>query len=242
MADLNSDVKLYVITHVPCKFIESNILIPIATNKALGDQLNIISSEEGENKASENPVLAEFSTFYWAWKNDTTSKYIGFYHFRRYLIPKEQTTYDPSIPFAESSGLTREYIIDTFNNYDLVVPKPMHFNASVLSQYYMCHENFIIESFMEVIRRKYPHMLDSFNTALQINYGYYCNLFIMRREDFNDYMTFVFDIYEELKPVLAQSHQIKPFAYLGERIFCCYVQYLKTIKHFRVKEVPTYKS
>lgn len=242
MIDINSNVKLYVITHVPCNFIESNIFFPIATNKALGDQLGIMSSDVGINMGDLNYLLAEYSTFYWAWKNDKTSRYIGFNHFRRYLIPNAgKGTYIPSIDTLESCGWTKEYIENLFTQYDLILPFPLNFGgASVYQQYCACHEFHIINALVEVINRKYPSYRDSFIAGLNNTFGYYCNLFIMRWEDFNDYMNFAFDLFEELKPILFTSHQGKPFAYLGERIFCGYVEYLKRVRGFKVKEVPTY--
>lgn len=238
--DLNSDVKIYIITHTPCTFFHSDIFTPIATNKELGDQLNIISSDQGDNVAEFNKYLAEFSTFYWAFKNDFTSKIIGFNHFRRYLIPNEnKATYTPTLDTPASCGWDRDYLTDIFNNFNIILPYSLHLGGTVHQQYCFCHESNIITEFMEILARKYPSYVESFNNAFNNSYGYFCNLFIMRREDFNDYMTFVFDIFEEMKPTLFASHQYKPFAYLGERIFCGYVEYLKSVKGFRVKEVPT---
>lgn len=241
MGDINSNVKMYVITHVPCNFVESEIFIPVATNKALGDQLGIMSSDQGINRGQQNSLLAEYSTFYWAWKNDKTSRYIGFNHFRRYLIPSGKGAYTPGVDSLESCGWTKDYIENLFNEYDLILPFPLNFGGvNVYQQYCYCHEQPIITALIDVIGRKYPHMAEAFVGGLNNTFGYYCNLFIMRWEDFDKYMEFAFDLFQELMPVLVTSHQAKPFAYIGERIFCGYVEYLKREKGFKVKEVPTH--
>lgn len=239
MLNMNSDVKLYVGTNVPYTFLKSNAIVPIATNKALGDSINIISSEEGDNVASLNNLLAEFSTLYWIWKNDLTSKYVGFFHYRRYLMVNDnKTNFNKDIEPAESCGFDNEFIKNLFQQYDIVIPRPQVLGASVYVQYCYCHEQVYIDQLLNIISRKYPELFNSFITAFQANAGYYCNLFIMKRETFDEYMEFIFDIFNEMKPAISLSRQGKPFAYLCERIFCGYVQYLRDIKGFRIKEVP----
>lgn len=236
MVNLNSDVKLYVITHTPCTFLEGEAILPMAINTPIGEIMGIIASDTLDNVGHLNHQLAEYSTFYWAWKNDISSQFISFFHFRRYLILKENPQI---INNVYDYGWDNATVKALFNDYDIILPKPMVFGTSVYDQYCGCHEQRLIDKFMEVINRKYPWVAQSFNNALQGNTGYYCNLFIMRKSDFNNYMTFAFDIFEEMKEDLAASYQGKPFAYLGERLFTCYVEYLKTVEHFRFKEVDT---
>lgn len=237
--DLNSDVKLYVISHVPCTFLNSNVIMPIATNKALGDSLGVISSEEGDNLYNLNQYLAEYSTFYWAWKNDVTSKYIGFFHYKRYLMLNDsKVTYDMFKEPAESCGFDDGFVKSIFNDYDIIVPAKQGFGISVYTQYAFCHQIEYLDTALNIIRTKYPTHIEAFTNAMQQTAGYFCNLFVMRREDFNEYMTFIFDIFNEMKAQLFTSPQYKPFAYLGERLFTGYVEYLRTVKKYRVKETP----
>lgn len=236
MANLNSDVKLYVITHTPCTFLESESLIPIATNTPLAQSMGIIASDTQDNLSNINNLLAEFSTFYWAWKNDLTSQFISFFHFRRYLVLSDTPQI---IDGVYHYGWDNATVKSLFNEYDIILPKPMFFGTSVYGQYCGCHEQRIIDKMMEIVRRKFPWVAESFDIALNSNFGYYCNLFVMRRSDFNNYMTFAFDIFNEMRPDIETSYQGKPFAYLGERLFTCYIEYLKRVEHVRVKEVDT---
>lgn len=239
--DLNSDVKIYITTHKPYKFLNSEIFFPIAANKTLGDSLNIISSDTGDNIAHLNKYIAEFSTFYWAWKNDTTSKYISFFHYRRYLILNGSRSVDFNSNSVESYGFTKEYVKSLFENYDIFVMSPLRFDSvTIYEQYCLCHEKIIMDTALDFINKKYPDYYESFIKAFQKNYGYYANMFIMRREDFNDYMAFIFDVFENIKDVIFSSHQDKPFAYLAERLFSGYVEYLISIKNFKIKELPCY--
>ena len=163
MSDINSNVKVYVITHVPCDFLQSDIFVPVATNKSLGNQLNIMSSDQGENLGNLNYLLAEFSTFYWVWKNDKTSRFIGFNHFRRYFLLNENNTSNQTGQYIpKDCGWTNDYVINTFKDYDIILPTRLNFySATVYQQYCSCHEQRIIDALIKLINEKYPEYIDA---------------------------------------------------------------------------------
>lgn len=235
----NSDVKLYVLTHTPCTFIKAESLYPIASNKDIGEKLNIISTDTLDNINSENNLFAEFTSFYWAWKNDTSSQYISFFNYNKYLILNE----NPEIINDNYEyGWNRETVKSIFENYDIVVSKPLNFEMTIYEQYYICHKDNLLDKLMEVVRRKYPWVAESFEIALQSKSGYYFNLFVMKKSDFDNYMKFAFNIFSEIKKEVKEDLKEKSFSYLGERLFNCYVEYLKKAENFKVKEVYIYKK
>lgn len=234
MINLSGDVKLYVITHAPYPFYEGEALVPIATTKAVGDGIGIISSDTQDNISDLNYLLAEFTTFYWAWKNDFTSKYISFFHYRRYLILDET---NQNLNNKDGYGWTKEYVKSLFDEYDIILPTPITFGVTVYDQYCRYHNKNIMDKALAIIEEKYKIYYEFMKSAIYGNTGYYCNMFVMRREDFNDYMVFMMSLFEDLKPELLALGYAKNFAYLAERIFSGYVEYLKNVKNFRIKEV-----
>lgn len=239
MQNMNNDVKLYVVTNRPYIYLKSDVIFPIATNTELGNSLNTISSDQGENIASYNHLIAEFTSLYWVWKNDLTSKYVGYFHDRRYLLVNEtKTSFDRDRESAESCGFSNEDIKEVFKSYDIIIPRPQILGTTVYSQYCICHEQNLIDKFLEILNKKYPEYVKSYIDAFNDNKGNFCNIFIMRREDFDHYMEFIFDIFEDIKASMYFSKQYKPFGYLCERIFIGYVRYLKDVKGYRVKETP----
>lgn len=236
--NLASDIKFYVITHLQYPFLDSDVIFPIATNKELGDRLNILSSEENNEMFRYNDRLAEFSTMHWVWKNDYTSRYVGFFHYRRYLLVNdEKKDFNQLVEPASSCGFDYPYLQSVFNNYDVIVSNPQVLWTTLYNQYASLHQIYLMDKALDFISRKYPHYRASFDTALASSAGYFCNLFIMKREYFNEYMTFLFSLFEEIKDDIIAAPQVKPFAYLGERLLSGYIEYLKR-SAVRVKEVP----
>lgn len=230
-----TDFNIFVLHHRPFVQIQSELF----TNIAPFSGLNMLSSDTGDNIAVENNIYAEFSTYYWVWKNDCLSKYIGFFHFRRFLsFDEERTVLDPELDLVEQCKWNYKDAVALMNKYDVLVPKRLVFGwTNVGNQYNMYHDPYYLDKTLEIIERKYPQYLESFNTALNNDWGYYCNMFVMKREIFDKYMTFIFDIFSELRGQMTQTYQPKVFAYLGERIFTCYIEYLKSVEGLKIKEL-----
>lgn len=234
---INSDVKLYVIANLNNSLLKSESIYPIAPNKTVGESLNIISSDTLDNIGCDSNTFGDLTSFYWAWKNDISTQYIGFFNSNRYLILNENPNVTNGV---YSYGWDSTTVNSIFTQYDIIVPKPLTFEMTVYEQYNICHRDGLLDKLMEVIRTKYPWVEEAFNIALKKKSGYYNNLFVMRKTDFNNYMEFAFNVFAEVKGKLDAPLENKAFSFLGERLFSLYVEYLKRTHNFRVKEVDIY--
>ncbi|MGL5381220.1 DUF4422 domain-containing protein [Clostridium sp.] len=229
-------ISIYVLHHKPYVQLISDVFTHISP-KDYG--LNLLTADTGDNMANENDLYAEYTTFYWALKNDLKAKYIGFFHYRRYLC------FEKDINFSENPLEDVKWDYETLqkllDEYDLVLPPRMDFanvNLNVYGQFTVCHGTYPINKLIEVINTKFPDYSESLATVCNRSYAYFCNLFITKREIFEDYMKFAFSVFEELKKDENLVSQSRMFAFLGERIFSVYVEYLRTHTDTRICEVP----
>lgn len=143
--------------------------------------LNIIYANEGKLFGMRKSY-AEMSKIYFIYqlykKGNISSKYIGFNHYRRYFVFKD------NIPYIE----------DIFKDYDVILNKQFHLNMTVKKQYCSIHICKIYDVMLDIIKKIKP---DYYKTAIKTSKErkiYFCNLFIMKKEDFFKYCEFLFDI------------------------------------------------
>ena len=143
--------------------------------------LNIIYANEGKLFGMRKSY-AEMSKIYFIYqlykKGNVSSKYIGFNHYRRYFVFKD------NIPYIE----------DIFKDYDVILNKQFHLNMTVKKQYCSIHICKIYDVMLDIIKKIKP---DYYKTAIKTSKErkiYFCNLFIMKKEDFFKYCEFLFDI------------------------------------------------
>lgn len=239
--DLNKLVDIYVISHKPYKRIESEIFTPIFTKReVVPNEYNTLCSDEGENISSENPLYAEFSTYYWVWKNREIPKYVGFFQYRRYISFRENVigtnNFDDAI---DRYGWNTEELEKLLEDCDVLLPTSLNFRkfglGNMWAQYNMWHKTSYMNTALEIIKERYPSYEEDCFTALLSSEVYYINLFIMKGDLFDSYMTWIMDIFDELKKRLNPEYNVKDFAYLGERLFNIFLVNLKRTKNIRIK-------
>lgn len=227
------NIKVYVVFSRPFLKIESDILTPISS-KDIG--LNILTANTLDNVDYMNNMLAEFSSFYWVWKNDMLSDYVGFFHYRRYLSFERKTISGTKLQDFNWDYITLSRLL---TDYDIIIPPKFNMGLSVYHQYCIHHEQFLLDKAIEIIKSKYPkEYVDSMETTLNNTYGYFCNLFICKREIFNNFMEFAFDIFKELQPYIRSNSQERALGFVGERLYNIYIHYIIKYTDFRICETP----
>lgn len=235
------DVKVYVIYHKPYFKIDSDVLVPISPTKQF--DLDMISADTLDNIAYDNKRLSEYSTFYWVWKNDLTSKYVGFFHYRRYLCFEEQvnvplSVFNPAMSSIYKFKWDKATLLKLINKYDLIIPIPRYFDTNIYEQYLYWHGDYVIKIALDFIKEKYPSIYPFAISALNKNYGYYRNMFICKREIFNGYISFCMDIFDDINKKVSKYNYDREMGYLGERLFSVYVEYLRCSTKYKIGEVP----
>lgn len=249
---MNTDrIKVYISCHKECYTPEHDFLYPIqvgainAKNRFEG----MLHDDEGDNISSKNPMYCELTAQYWAWKNDDAD-YYGFFHYRRYMSFSEKEFphnlfEDVEMNYLDDQALqtlnlSKERMQSLINQYDVIATTPVELkklNRTLKSNYhqyeltpYQYAED--LDVVLDIIKEKYPEYYDTAYYYLHKSpIGYYCNMFIMRKDIFKEYSEWLFTILEEHEKRRDYSNYdidgYRVSGYLGERLFGIYYMYLK---------------
>lgn len=236
-----SKIKIFVSYHKEHEMLEGNLFIPIHVGRALASEetkknlSNIIGDDTGDNISAKNPNYCELTAQYWAWKN-SDSDYIGFFHYRRFLGLKSQAKLPLRIneitpKIKDDCGWTKKNIERLLHSYDLILPNFRTFDNkdTTYTQYAEHHYIEDLDTAVRIIVRDYPDFVPATTEYLADNKGIYCNMFIMKREIFNDYSKWLFDILfkaEKQIKIREDNYQKRVFGFLSERLFNIYIRYL----------------
>ena len=129
----------------------------------------------------DDRFYSELYMLYYVSKNIELPKYVGFCHNRRYF------SFLDNIPDMDK----------IFSEYDAVCAKPKVMKTSVKQQYSTCHNIEDLYLVGGIICDKFPHLSKLWHNFINGNIFIPYNMFIMKREDFKEYIDFVFSILDE---------------------------------------------
>jgi len=185
-------VNLYISTHKDF----NNKLIVNPNYKILCDDrsqlknnysIEIISTNTSENILFPKRIgYGEGSKMYYIWNlyksGNISSKYVGFFHYKRIFNFKN------NIPDLDT----------IFKKYDGMVMTHYYFKKNNYHQYVDNHIAIYFDEALNILREKYPEYIPILESYLKRNYQNYCNIFIMKKDDFIKWGDFVYSILLEL--------------------------------------------
>lgn len=212
---------------------------------------NMIGDDTGENISADNRFLNELTAIYWAWKNYDklgNPDYIGFMHYRRHLSFNLNKHFDADIygfvleqklndTYLAKYHLDAEHIIDIVGHYDVIVADKTDLTRLGTKNPYNHYENSErklhikdYETVLDILCHKYPEYTEdavSYNTS---DYAYFTNVFIMKKEIFNDYCGWLFGILKEAQQKIDISNyniqETRALAYVSEWLCGIYITHL----------------
>lgn len=252
-------IRIYTCHHKASQFLSSKYIYPIHVGKA--NSLNDIGcrgDDSGDNISYKNPFYCELTAHYWVWKNEPTSEYVGFMHYRRHLNFSEKQDYIEDIwgvvnspmineAYKTQFGLTNNSIENCVEGFDIILPKKWSVLAAGSKNNLDHYENgeFLhINDYMtalKVVEELYPdykEAIQEFNLATE---GYYTNIYVMKASVFNSYSEWLFSILELVEERIAMSNykeqEQRVIGHIAERLFNIYlINYLKNNK-VKIKEL-----
>ncbi|MBU3891557.1 DUF4422 domain-containing protein [Serratia rubidaea] len=254
-----SSVKIYTCHHKPSAFLDSTLVQPIHVGKA--NNLNDIGcpgDDSGDNISFKNPFYCELTAHYWVWKNSKLADYIGFMHYRRHFnFSEEQCMPEDNwgvvnheqidASYHETFGLNDEGITHCLAGVDIILPKKWDVGAAGSKNNYHHYKvsNYLhIEDYdaaLKVLADIYPEYqsaADKFNSATD---GYYTNMFVMRKDIFEDYSSWLFNILDKLEGKIffknynAQEQRV--VGHISERLLNIYINYQLEQRALKIKEL-----
>lgn len=258
---MTDKIKIYVSCHKECFMPQGELFYPIQVGAAAAGKrfAGILHDDEGDNISHKNPTYCELTAQYWAWKNDDAD-YYGFFHYRRYMSFSEKKLRanlfeDVEMDYLDGSvyetlGLQKQRMVNLINRYDVIATTAVNLkrlHPSLSSNYYQYASTPYqykedLDVMMQIIKEKYPAMYDTAVYYMhQAPAGYFCNMFIMKKEIFQAYSAWLFDILQEherrrdYRNYDAEGYRVS--GYLGERLFGIYYTWLKQGGKVRCREL-----
>lgn len=256
MVKKDPEIKIFVAHHKESKIIENECIIPIQVGAAnSAEDFGMLKDNTGDNISEKNGIYCELTAQYWAWKNVKTADYYGFMHYRRHFIFRQEALINESGKIKKYEEINNQYIkecglssgnIKTMvSGADIIVPsieKVIPEGKNIFEHYCLYPEQHKedYELMLEVIRDKYPEYYEAAIEYSREKKGYFCNMFIMKKEYFMQYSEWLFGIlgYMEKKDFSLYSiTEYRVLAYLAERLLGIYITYMRKAKNVKILEL-----
>lgn len=263
---MEDSIKIFITYKDKHKIIETNIIKPIQTGRAIADEVfeDMIGDDTGDNISAKNPKFSEISAQYWAWKNYDkidNPDYIGFMHYRRHFIFNDKKLRPNAIGCIEFENLDDNYFVETSMN-DEAIEKFISGNDIIVGNKILLNNIKIIRNKKDKTREAYkanshlqvadydlmlktvlkffPEYKNVIDNMPKLEYNYWYNMFIMKKEIFFEYNNFLFTILFELEKNIDMSFYcndaIRTLGYLSERLLTIFIEKKREEKKFKIKE------
>lgn len=227
----DSDISVYVVTHRAYPLMNRKPYVPLCVGGYSTPEY--VSESQGDNISYLNPKLDECTAMYWIWKN-TASKYVGLNHYRRYFYRNDNLTMENFLRGRDIESL--------LVNYDIILPKTWLTELSIEEDLKKVVGRELYEKAHRILReciwRHQRPYVDKFDKIMRGHATYYCNMFIAKREIFDEYCKWLFSFIIEA----ADSVDVNGYDSNSQRIIGFFVERLLTVwlwdKHFRIKQLP----
>lgn len=226
---MKNKVQIYVMTHKPFVKPDDPIYVPVHVGRSAwltahpgeeSELLSYVGDDSGDHISEQNCYYSELTGMYWAWKN-TDADYIGICHYRRYLLDHDGALFD------------REKIRQVLKNYDIITTKNLQLNFPYQEGFVHHHKKVYLDTTKEVLQKLYPEYTNTFERLVREKHTYFGNMLITRKETYDAYMTWLFDILftvqSRVKVEEEDSYHRRIFGFISE-----FLQYV-WIVHNRLK-------
>ena len=255
--------KILVATHKLESVINNDIFTPIQVGASINNYTindNYLKDNTGDNISLKNSTFNELSAIYWAWKNLKEEDIYGLMHYRRFLalfykkpfyrnvktnIMKKVKQNNKKLLKLNDAPATSEKIQNLLNQYDVITANPIYCSydrkpISLADDYKIYH---LIEDWdicMQVIKEYFPEYENSIETHLyKSNKLYFGNIFVAKKEWFNNFCNWLFTILFEVEKRISISedpYQKRVIGFLSERLFTLYLLH----NEFNIKSYPIF--
>lgn len=227
------NIKILVATHKAYWMPEDDVYLPLHVGREGKQDLGFVGDNTGENISLKNSNFCELTGLYWAWKN-LNCEYIGLCHYRRYFShkPKSKELEDKKQAIYRKADYGK-----LLCEYDVILPvKRNYYIETVRSQYEHAHNKRDLDELEKIIAEKYPEYSDAFKAVMDRTKLHILNMFVMKKDLFDKYCQWLFDIEFELEKRIDISgydaYNARIYGFLSERLFNVWLekQNLKTVE------------
>lgn len=252
--ELLSKIKIYIFYYknAPILKLGSEYQPIMAGNILLPKKTTIQGDDTGDNISFKNPNYSELTGLYWVWKN-TKQDVIGSCHYRRYFTAKpepflyrlKRLLYYPIGLYKKRIGLiytqntsfflpriiNYQEINELLLQYDAILPKARKLKYTIETHYRRYHDINDLHILESIITEKYPDYLKAYHTVLNRNWLYANNMFILKNENYQEFMEWWFDILAKFEEQVNlnnyKNYQQRILGFLAERLLNVWFEYKK---------------
>lgn len=190
---MEENIKVIVVTHKDCKMPMDSMYVPVGVGAAKEElRKKFYTDDFRDNISDKNGQYSELTALYWAWKN-IKCEYLGLVHYRRYLsMSKRPKTFD--------DVLSANQVLDLLQKYDVLVPQHAWYPETIEKHFINCKKDDIlphthyIDVLRNTIQNQFPKYLNSFNDVMDSHKAHMYNMFIMKKEDADEYCDWLFSV------------------------------------------------
>ena len=232
------DIKVIIATHKEYPMPNDEMYYPLHVGAKGKPDLPYLKDYTGDNISSKNPYYCELTATYWVWKN-IDAEYYGLLHYRRYFAGK----YKFCAGKRTIHILTNEEAQKYLNKVDVILPRKRNYYIETLYSHYD-HTMYVepLDIAGNIIKEKYPEYYREFEMLKRRRSAHMFNMFIMKKNIFQQYCNWIFDVLGELEKRVDPS-QYNPFhaRFFGRVAELLFDVWLRTnnIKYKELKVVTT---
>lgn len=241
----DSKLKVYVFYYKNGSILElDHTYQPImAGNSLYGVKTEFQGDDKGKNISHKNKYYSELTGIYWVWKN-TRQDITGSCHYRRYFTAQpepflyrlKRLLYFPVGLYKKRFGLiytknTKIFVPRIINQkeiegllqkYDAILPQARILKYTVETHFKRYHDINDLKLLESIIKEKHPGFLEAFHKVLKGKRLYANNMFILKDEHFQEFMTWWFEVLFEFERRVAiekyTGYQQRIFGFIAERL------------------------
>lgn len=211
------NINIFVAMHKPCAVLSDELYKPICLGEDFYEE-GFLTEQKGDNIAYLNHKINECTALYWIWKN-TDCPYVGLNHYRRYFYNNHLMYPENVLDYAHASCLLDQYDIVAAKSPMLGLSVYDQLKASIPNEQAFEQAYFLIRKYIEIYQ---PGYLEAFEQVMEGYTFFRCNLFLTRREIFNQYCKWLFAFLipaaDEFTIDFCDSYSMRAIGFFAERM------------------------
>lgn len=226
-----TDVRMVVAAPVKCWLPGDPVYLPIQPGAAVQPALTYAPDDTGDNISEKYPGYGPLTALYWAWKH-CHNAYVGFAPHNCFFTLRRFRARRKHILTGDQLRLLAE-------GEEVLLPRRRrYFIESNYSQYVRVHNAGDLDGMRALLSNRWPAYLAAYDRSMRCTSGHRFNLFMMRRDIFNRYCGWLFDVLGAMEAQTPwERYAAKDphvFCYLAERLLDVWLE----TNGVKTREVP----
>ena len=258
---MTKDSKIYVLHYKKDKLLDLPPLYSylMSGNALLDDQTEVLGDDSNKNISTKNRYYSELTGIYWIWKNKQND-ITGTCHYRRFFTIHQEPMlyrikrwlyfpigiykihygliYTSNVKLFKDKILTGQEMEDLLEKYDAILPVARKLRHTVEIHYTRRHDSNDLVLLRKIISEKQPTFIAALDEVLQSKRLYANNMFVLRKEHFEEFMAWWFELlFEFEKKIDLQTktgYQQRILGFIAERLLNVWFAH----KKLNIAELP----